>query len=502
MNLTTIEKLLKQHNLLKEFIHQDKWTYKLPVEDQRITDLSYDSRHVSTNTLFFCKGLGFKEKYLDNAIQEGLEIYISENPYDVEAKLGIIVTDIRKAMAILSMAFYDYPQNKLTLIGYTGTKGKTTAAYFLKHMLDANDHKKIAMLSTMNSTLDGKTFFKSNLTTPESLDLYRMMAEAVSYNMTHFIMEVSSQAYKLDRVYQLMFDIGIFMNISPDHISPIEHPTFDDYYYCKRQLLDHSKRFILNLDTVNVDLLLEEAQERHIPTLTYSRHSHEADYWWEVVEGKSNKFVVDSQNDLLDICGEYELKLMGDFNKDNALASLMASALAGNKKTFAFEGLSNATVPGRMEQLIQKNGSVVYVDYAHNLLSLTSLLEFARQERPDGKLITVIGSPGDKSISRREDFGGVLSQLTDCVILTADDPGHEKPEDIAQEISRYITNTHVTQLFEMDREKAICLALEMANPEDTVILAGKGRDLYQKVNGVDTPYIGDVTIAEKYINNM
>ena len=173
-------------------------------------------------------------------------------PYEVPAQLGIIVTDIKKAMAVLSMAFYDYPQNKLKLIGFTGTKGKTTAAYFTKYILDVATQQKTALLSTMNSTLDGKTFFKSALTTPESLDLYRMMATAVANGMTHFIMEVSSQAYKTNRVYKLFFDVGIFLNITPDHISPIEHPTFDDYFYCKRQLITHSKVIVLNLSLIHI----------------------------------------------------------------------------------------------------------------------------------------------------------------------------------------------------------------------------------------------------------
>lgn len=501
ITLKQIEQLLKQENLLKEFTYNDSWYYNLPVEDNTLTELSYDSRNVSKDTLFFCKGAGFKEEYLRDSIDRGLKVYVSETPFEVPAYLGIIVTDIRKAMAILSMAFYDYPQEKLKLVAFTGTKGKTTSAYFLKYMLDEFNQQKTAMLSTMNSTLDGKTYFKSHLTTPESLDLYRMMNEAVSHRMTHLVMEVSSQAYKLNRVYNLRFDVGIFLNISPDHISPIEHPTFDDYYYCKRQLISHSKTFIVNLDTTNVTLILEEAKNKEIPTLTYSATNQAADYYWEKGQDDSTRFTVKSAQDKLSLCATYQLGLMGDFNKDNALASIMAARLLDVPVETCQKGLRKAIVPGRMEQLTQKNGSTVYIDYAHNKVSLTSLLSFAKTEHANGRIITVIGSTGDKAISRRKDFGEVLNDYTDVVVLTSDDPGYENPKTIAEEISRYIVNESVEQIIELDREKAIKLALDMARPEDTVILAGKGRDLYQKIEGNDVPYLGDFVIAENMITN-
>ena len=501
ISLNQIETLLKESNLLKEYIHQGKWHYNLPLSNRELTHISYDSRDVSEDTLFFCKGAGFKATYLEQASNEGLAIYVSETPFDVDLDLGIIVTDIRKAMAILSMAFYGYPQEKLKLIAFTGTKGKTTSAYFLKYILDAYNHNKTAMLSTMNSTLDGKNYFKSHLTTPESLDLYRMMAEAVENNMSHLVMEVSSQAYKLNRVYGLMFDVGIFLNISPDHISPIEHPTFDDYYYCKRQLIKHSRQLIVNLDTKDVEVILEEAKELGIPTYTYSSNNQQADYYWE--KGCCAKcFFVKSKEDTLKIDGKYKVSLMGDFNKDNALASIMAASLLNVDIESCKKGLKEAVVPGRMEQLTQKNGSVVYIDYAHNKVSLTSLLSFAKSEHQNGRIITVIGSTGDKATSRRKDFGEVLNDYTDVVFLTSDDPGNENPKEIAEEISQYITNDEVQIFTVIDRKDAIEKALELAKSKDTVILAGKGRDLYQKVNGIDTPYLGDFTIAEEFINKQ
>ena len=268
LTLTQIQQILEKENLLREFITPDHWSLAAPLE-KKFHKLSYDSREADADTLFFCKGNNFQVRYLEQALQTGLACYIAEQPYEVDAALAIIVTDIRKALAVLSMAFYDYPQNKLKLIGITGTKGKTTVAYFTKKILDITTQQKTALLSTLNTTLDGVTFFKSKLTTPESLDLYRMMAEAVTNGMTHLVMEVSSQAYKVARVYGLTFDVGIFLNISPDHIGPIEHPTFEDYFYCKRQLVANSRQMILHHEIDHFDLLNELAKAKKIPVITY-----------------------------------------------------------------------------------------------------------------------------------------------------------------------------------------------------------------------------------------
>ncbi|MGX7164638.1 UDP-N-acetylmuramoyl-L-alanyl-D-glutamate--L-lysine ligase [Enterococcus massiliensis] len=492
-SLETIRTLLLKENLLKEFVSAEGWHLTIDSKKE-FSALSYDSRSVDSQTLFFCKGLNFKADYLISAIENGLEVYVAEEPYAVSA-LGIIITDVRKAMAILAMAFYDYPQDKLTLIAFTGTKGKTTAAYFTKAALDVTTDKKTALLSTMNTTLDGTTYFKSHLSTPESLDLYRMMAQAVTNGMTHLVMEVSSQAYKTHRVFGLFFDVGIFLNISPDHISPIEHPTFDDYFYCKRQLLLHAKHMIINRDSDYFDLLKETCELNKIPLTTYGRK--DADYL--VVSEEGLAFSLQSDQDPFALNGHYSLLLAGGFNQENAASALLAAALAGASAKDGQLGLAQARVPGRMEQLQAKNGATIYVDYAHNYLSLKTLLHFAKTQHPDGRVIVVLGSPGGKAISRRQDFGKILSQQADIAILTADDPAFEDPQAIAEEINQAVTNPELVIYFEMDRPQAIAQAIALAEPKDSIILAGKGQDQYQKINGEDVPYDGDYLIAEQII---
>ncbi|MDF0479977.1 UDP-N-acetylmuramoyl-L-alanyl-D-glutamate--L-lysine ligase [Vagococcus sp. PNs007] len=501
ITLAKIANLLKENQLVREFIIDNEWHYAISedVAESTISHITYDSRAIKEGSLFFCKGLAFKSDYLEQAIADGAGFYVTEVNYEIQSDaVGIIVTDIKKAMALISMAFYDFPQDELKVIAYTGTKGKTTAAYFCKYILEKATNQKTALLSTMETILDGKTSIKSLLTTPESVDLYRMMREAVSNGMSHLVMEVSSQAYKTDRVYGLNFDVGIFLNISEDHIGTIEHPDFDDYFYCKRQLLKHSKQVILNKNSDFYAILEDVAKESTDKVITYGDDSVEADYTFIPSSEGKGKFEVVAKEDKLAIAGDYAINLLGDFNQGNALSAMMATALVGAKKEAMSEGLSLAKVPGRMDSCVTNKGVPVYVDFAHNLLSLHTLLSFVKKEHPESKLVVLIGSTGGKGVSRRHDFGNVLSELADIAVLTSDDPGHEKAEDIIAEIQETMTDTVRCEI-EVDREKAIELALNLAGENDVVVLAGKGSDKYQVIGDERTPYEGDLEIANKLI---
>ncbi len=495
LTLTQIQRILEEENLLREFITPAKWGLTAPFE-KTFQQLSYDSRKADADTLFFCKGNNFKAEYLQQAMDQGLSVYIAEQPFEVEADLAIIVHDIRKALAVLSMAFYEYPQEKLTIIGITGTKGKTTTAYFAKKILDRANGEKTALFSTLSTTLDGVTFFKSQLTTPESLELYQMMQQAVTNGMTHLVMEVSSQAYKVARVHGLTFDVGIFLNISPDHIGPIEHPTFEDYFYCKRQLISHSKQIVLQNETDHVDLLLEMAQKQNTPVITYGDMG--ADYHVEPLKHPLS-FALTSEDDELGLNGEYDLRLAGDFNKENAAAALIASRLAGADQANAKKGLAEALVPGRMNLLLKENGAHIYVDYAHNYLSMKSILAFAKEKHPEGTITVLTGSTGGKAESRREGIGQAIGEYADIAILTMDDSNFEDPKAIAEEIQAAIQNDHVTVHYIEDRKQAILQAIDAAGPNDALILAGKGTDKYMTLNGKDQPYEGDYVIVENYL---
>ena len=441
-----LEVLKKDHNF-RDIIDQDNYYYSWT--GVTFDHLSYDSRDVTPSSLFFAKGAAFKPEFLENAVKAGLSFYEAEKDYQVGIP-AIIVSDIKQAMSLVAQAFYQYPQDKLKLLAFTGTKGKTTAAYFAFNILKQS-HKP-AMLSTMNTTLDGKNFFKSTLTTPESLDLFRMMAEAVANGMTHLIMEVSSQAYLTKRVYGLTFDVGVFLNISPDHIGPIEPPTFEDYFYHKRLLLENSRVVIVNSGMDHFDFIAEE--------------------------------VVDKEHDFY---GK---------NSDNAVKHGSGFSFKASLQDIK-EGIAQTSVPGRMEVLTQTNGAKTFVDYAHNGDSLDKLLQVVTSHQ-DGRISLILGAPGNKGESRRKDFGHVLNTYPDVdVILTADDPNKEDPLAICQEIASHISRE--VRII-VDREEAIKTAMsETTDSKDAVVIAGKGADAFQIVNGKRDNYAGDIEVAKKYL---
>ncbi|MGT2926831.1 UDP-N-acetylmuramoyl-L-alanyl-D-glutamate--L-lysine ligase [Streptococcus cuniculipharyngis] len=473
--------ILKEDNNFREIMSDDGyfWDWKQDFSFQR---LSYDSRQVDEQTLFFIKGLNFKKEFLEQAVLAGLPFYVAEQDYEVGIP-AILVNDVKRALSLIAMAFYHHPQKKLKLLAFTGTKGKTTAAYLAFSIL--SQQHQVAMLSTMNTTLDGKTFFKSSLSTPESLDLFAMMAQAVDNGMTHLIMEVSSQAYLVNRVYGLTFDVGVFLNISPDHIGPIEHPTFEDYFYHKRLLLDHSKAVIINSQMNHFDLLKEQVKD--IPHDFYGNNSDN-----RIQNSQAFSFDVTGK-----LAGTYDCQLLGDFNQENALAAGLACLRLGASLADIQTGIAKTRVPGRMEVLTQKNGAKVFVDYAHNQDSLEKLIGVV-QKHQTGQLILVLGAPGNKGESRRADFGQVINAYPDLkVILTEDDPNFEDPAAICQEIANHI-NRQVTIMIK--REEAIQTALSLTKQaEDAVIIAGKGADAFQIVQGQRTDYAGDVLIAQKYL---
>ncbi|WP_421778805.1 UDP-N-acetylmuramoyl-L-alanyl-D-glutamate--2,6-diaminopimelate ligase [Gardnerella sp. DNF01144] len=421
--------LLKQ-NLLREIIqnksaqkhddltHENDQTWSIDASDfsahsKPYSHITYDSRDIKPNTLLFIKG-NFKPEYLKDADKNGLNAYVAQDCYaEYTNAVGLIVTDVHKAMSLLSAAFFNNPQEKLTTIGITGTKGKTTTAYFTHAILNAHSNGKAALFSSVDNCLDGKTYIESDLTTPESLDAFRMMSQAVENGMKYLVMEVSSQAYKVNRVYGLHFNVAAFLNISPDHISPIEHPTFEDYLYCKRQIVKNTDALVLNADCAHADLLLQDAKQNGVKVTTFSRiHKEELDgntcnctecsdysdihpyensekypelvlpryvaipelqesqesdesqglqssqntqntseHCIAILEGEANEYVNQDMPNYSAI-DKFNLKIAGDFNYENATAAIaIANALSINENTDqkALHAIENVQISGRME---------------------------------------------------------------------------------------------------------------------------------------------------------
>lgn len=504
--------ILKEHHLLKSSAIQDT----LPM---KMTYASYDSRKVEVDTLFFCKGKGFRPTYLTTAKSNGAVCYVAEQPYpEGNGMHALIVRDVQKAMAVLSAAFFGFPQDDLYVVAFTGTKGKTTSAYFLKGIFDQVNNGHTALFSSVDRVVGTKPedTFKSDLTTPESLDLFRDMRTAVDNDMTHLVMEVSSQAYKKNRVFGLTYDLGFFLNISPDHIGPNEHPNYEDYLHAKLQLMVNARKCIINAETNDFRAVYAAARITTNMDSVYlfssndfpeQENAQKIDFRYQSLEADMQKSVFElhamTENaKKLPIAGKYQLSLIGDFNELNATAAIIAAGLNGANHEQAFNGIKDVRIPGRMQTIPTADHGEIVVDYAHNLASLNALLSFLKREFNDPKIIVVLGAPGDKGVSRRADFSKALNEYADVVFLTTDDPGYEDPKDIAEEINVGIDHDKVDVTIELDRLQAIYDAISMSKPGDIVVLAGKGEDKMQKVRGVDTPYKSDLVIAREIVNEL
>lgn len=497
---------LAKQGLLRETIHGDDWSLDLAaLPDMDFDAISYDTRTVTASTLLFCKG-AFKGEYLRAASACGLSCYVAETPYDEAASAwGVIVTDVRKAMALLSARFYGNPERKMFVVGITGTKGKTTTAYYTHSILNRWTKGHAAILSSEADCLDGEHWIPSDLTTPESLDLFRLMREALDNGMTHLVMEISSQAYKVNRVYGVTYDIGAFLNISPDHISPIEHPTFEDYFYCKRRLVANSKQAVINAALGWKTALVEQAaQLAGTPYTTFSMDSSvAADVIGSLGISGSAHFRSSSQDADL---GGYSLAMDGDFNYDNALAAVAIALAAGvtPDDQDALHAFESVAIPGRMQRFDMPDGVIAYVDYAHNYISLKSLLEYVRGQEPNSRITVVTGTAGGKAIDRRAGLAKAASENADCFILTQEDSDFEDVRAINDEMQSHVTNPalDVRQIYGHGREDAIREAFRLASKDqrdngrvNVVLVIGKGDEAWVKIKGKHVPVRSDIDIV-------
>lgn len=499
LSIKQVQDLLAEYGLIREVTFNGKLLYRLKdpaILEKEITDLSYFSKSAHEGTLFICKGAAFKEAYLDDALAQGAQFFLAEQLYQIESGIGFIVHDVRKAMAVLAKSFYQLPDEKLKIIGITATKGKTTTTYYTKDILQANFPGQVGFISGEEMCLDGVNYLPSQLSTPESLELYSYLAEAVENGLKYVVLEISSQAYKMDRVYDLDLDVGIFMNITEDHVSPEEHQSMEEYFYCKRQIMHHARTVILSSELPHLSLLKAEAEDHADRVLIYGDTSRGTDYYYEALSADTFKLQASDKDDL-SLEGIYSMTMPGEFNMANAAAALLAGSQVGTTFEKSREGLKNAIVPGRMEKYQLNKGTVVIIDFAHNYASLQAVLKYVSEEYPDHTCTVVVGSQSHRSELRWSGIARVLSQYGDKVYLTADDPGFMHPNEISQEIARRITSD-IDIHFVPDREEAVMTALETAQPDEVVILAGKGRETSQFVNGKNEDYIGDYKILENY----
>ena len=466
-------------------------------EMQQVKGLTYESGKAVPGTLFICKGAAFKKEYLKEAAEKGAVCYVSEQDYGMEGLPFMQVKDIREAMAVLAAFFYQIPDGALHYIGITGTKGKTTTAYYLRGILDEamkkNGGKEIAWLTSVD-TYDGVSREPSHMTTPEAPELYRHFRNTCDAGITHLVMEVSSQALKYKRVSGIRFDTGIFLNISEDHISPAEHRDFEDYFQSKLKLFGQVKTAIVNLDSRYSYRILQAAS--HAERVVTFGKTPEADvYGYDLVmEDSGMSFTVR--------CDAFEqrfaLAMKGSFNVENALAAIAAAYADGIDGETIRRGLMHVTVDGRMEEYASSDRKVrAIVDYAHNGLSFQKVFETVKQEFPDYRVVSVFGCPGGKALNRRRDMGLIAGKACSKVYLSADDPGTERVQDISREIGQYMEAAGCPYECIPDREEAIRKAISEAEEKTVILVLGKGHEHSQKVGHRQYYYKSDSEIVKE-----
>ena len=483
MNLTlhtlgSYVQLLQKNNLLPDAAQPLRADLSRPV-----ALVSCNSQTVVPGTLFLCKGAHFKAQYLEDAARKGAFCYVSETAYPEVELPCLRVTDVRRAMALLANAYYNEPWRKLNVVGITGTKGKSSTTYYLKYILDEYLSQKGGQESGVVSsidTYDGVERFESHLTTPEPLDLERHFANGAASGMEYLTMEVSSQALKYDRVLGVQFAVAAFLNIGNDHISPIEHPDFDDYFHSKLRIFEQCGAACVNLDSDHADEVLRAAQNSSARrVITFSQTDENADVYGFDVRKSGHDILFRART--ARFSREFRLTMPGLFNVQNALAAIAICECLAIPERCIYVGLMKARVPGRMEIYSNADNRVIaLVDYAHNRLSFEKLFQSVREEYPGRRILTVFGCPGKKAFDRRRDLGEISGRYSDRVFLTEEDSGEEDTVDICREIAVHVAGQGCDYSIEPDRGEAIRTAVLSCEQPTVILITGKGAETRQK----------------------
>ncbi len=447
--------------------------------------VSCNSREAVPGTLFLCKGAHFKADYLADAARRGAFAYVSERPYPGTGVPCVLVKDMRQAMARLAVKYYNDPSVRLKVVGITGTKGKSTTAYYLKSVLDGYLAPRRCGVISSIGTYDGAEEFESHLTTPEPLDLQRHFANALAAGLEYVVMEVSSQALKYHRTLGTRFAAAAFLNIGADHISPIEHPDFDDYFHSKLKLFAQADQCCVNLDCEHAGEILEAARAACPTVFTFSRRDPAASVYGHDVRKVGEDLLFQAEG--VRLGGSYRLTMPGLFNVDNALAAIALCQGLGLPPEAVRTGLAQALAPGRMEVFSSADGNVTaIVDYAHNRMSFEALFRSTAQEYPGRRIVAVFGCPGKKALDRRRDLGQVAGQYAGLVLLTEEDSGEEDTLSICQEIAEHVA---CPCRIEPNRGEAIRQAVLSCREPSVLLITGKGAETRQKrgLEYIDTP---------------
>jgi len=448
-----------------------------------IKGIEYDSRLVMPGGLFVAV-TGFKQDGYDfaaQAVERGAVAIMGERAECSEASAHVSVPDVRRAMATLAASYYGWPGNKMRALGVTGTNGKTTTCYLLKSILEACQEKTGLVTSQVYST--GEESMAAERTTPESLDLQRLLSQMVENGCVNAVIEVSSHALMLHRVDHVDFKIAVYTNLTRDHLD--FHKTMEEYLRAKTLLAERiageSSYVVVNYDVPEFRFLLDR---KDVTTISYSVEDRGANVFCEKYSIKASQTVFKLVTPIGKAPVTYGLP--GRFNLINAMAAAAAGVAAGVKLECIVQGLETAKpVPGRFNYVGAGQPFAIYIDYAHTPDAIQRLCESAR-ETTGGRLLLLFGCGGDRDKGKRPLMGEAATTHADYAVVTSDNPRGEDPQTIINDIKPGL----VGDAYEIcvDRSEAIGKILTMARPGDVVLLAGKGDENYQEVAGVRHPF--------------
>lgn len=461
--------------------------------DEEVDEVVYDSRKARPGAVFICiKGTKVdSHSFIPAVLAAGAKVLVTEREVEVPADVTVIRTGQgRKALARLSAARFGYPAKKMTMIGVTGTKGKTTTAHMVKAVLEAAGNRT-GMIGT-NGVYIGEEHYPTVNTTPESYDLHRYFARMAEAGCTHCVMEVSSQAFKMYRVDGILYDYSIFTNISPDHIGPDEHESFEEYLYCKTRIFCQSRHALVNRDDEHFAEIIKD-----IPCeWTGFGLQDGCGYRAEQIHYVSEPDFVGIEFKMKGLAEvPVRVNIPGKFNVYNALAAAAVCIWAGVPAKWVQHALEHLKINGRMEIVYTSEKFCVIVDYAHNAVSMESLLATLREYRPK-RLVCVFGCGGNRSKDRRYSMGEIAGRMADFSILTADNSRFERVEDIIADIRGSIEKTGGDFIEIPDRREAIEYSMTHAQKGDMIAIIGKGHEDYQEIEGVRYPFLDRAVVEE------
>lgn len=460
-----------------------KYTCEKGNLDKDVNAVVYDSRKVTPGCLFVCiQGMNHdSHDYVEEVLKQGASVLVVEKEVNLPAFSDvtvILVDSTRYALAYIAAAWFDHPAKKMKVIGITGTKGKTTTTYLVKSILE-NAGRKVGLIGTIEVII-GDTHIHANNTTPESYLVQEYFDKMVKAGCDTVVMEVSSQGLMLHRTQGFVFDIGIFTNIEPDHIGEGEHASFEEYLSCKGLLFKQCKIGIVNGDDVHCDDVLN-GHTCKVEKFGLQDGNDLQAVDLKLVKKPGELGVSFLTKGLMNM--EVEVTTPGRFSVYNALTAISICRHFGVTEENIKKALLYAKVKGRIEMVKVSDQFTFLIDYAHNAMSLESLLKSLREYEPH-RLVCVFGCGGNRSKLRRYEMGEVSGNLADFTIITSDNPRFEDPLDIIADIKKGILKTNGKFVEICDRKEAISYAIEHGEPGDIIVLAGKGHEDYQEIKGV------------------